>query len=594
MALVTMWLLVTALGVPVAPAQISSEPEAPDVQRVAGSDRIGTAVALSRVTFDSASTVVLVRADAFPDALTAGPRAAEVGGPVLLTDGRTLRDDVRSELERLGAQTVLVLGGEEAVSDSVLEDLGSEVSHSRIAGEDRYETSAAVAAELPEADGVVVATGEDFPDALAAGPMAALLGWPLLITEQDALPAATRAVLDERQPTEVLLVGGESAVGASVADDLAAVAPVRRIAGSNRYATAAAVQSAAMERGADPTVLTVATGRDFPDALAVGPAVAARGGSLLLVDGADLREPLEVALRIRSQVAEERTTTVQVLGGTAAVTDDVEWQIPTITTGSELPGGGFTLFPRNRMVAFYGNHSTAGLGVLGEQPTDAAYDRLLDQAEPYEAGTRQVLPTFELIVSVATAAAGPDGDYSAPSTPEQIQPWLDAARRNGAYLVLDLQSGRTDFLTEARRYEEFLRQPDVGLALDPEWRLDPGETPTGNVGEVDAAEVNAVAEYLSGLVREERLPQKLLVVHQFQIRMVENRDAIINPPELAVTFHMDGQGRQAVKLDTYRFISDDTGRWANGFKLFYDEDPDLFTPAEVLALDPVPDFISYQ
>ncbi len=341
----------------------------------------------------------------------------------------------------------------------------------------------------------------------------------------------------------------------------------------------------------------LATGADFPDALAAGAAVARSGGSLLLVQGRDVREPLETARYLRD-LAKNATNPMRlavVLGGEAAVTPNVDWQLGVVTGGRELPRGGFTLFPRYRMVAFYGNHSVAAMGVLGEQPPDQAYDRLWAQAAPYEAGGRPVLPTFELIVSVATKGAGPDGDYSAPSSPEQIQPWLDAARRHGVYLLLDLQTGRTDFLTEARRYEQFLVQPDVGLALDPEWRMDEGEVPGQSVGEVHADEVNAVADYLVGLVREHDLPQKLLVVHQFQVRMVEEKHLIGSPPELAVLFHMDGHGGQAIKKQSYAAVSDSTGRWWNGFKLFYDEDSDMFEPQELLdEIRPVPDFISYQ
>ncbi len=172
----------------------------------------------------------------------------------------------------------------------------------------------------------------------------------------------------------------------------------------------------------------------------------------------------------------------------------------------------------------------------------------------------------------------------------------DAARRHGAYLILDLQPGRSDFLTEAKVYEEFLREPDVGLALDPEWRTEPPNRPGGGyVGQVDAAEVNAVADWLATLVAEEDLPEKLLVVHQFQIRMITNKHQLREPDGIALMIHMDGFGTRSQKLDTYSYVHVDPP-WNNGFKLFFDEDVNRFGAFDVLGgtVLPVPDLITYQ
>lgn len=106
--------------------------------------------------------------------------------------------------------------------------------------------------------------------------------------------------------------------------------------------------------------------------------------------------------------------------------------------------------------------------------------------------------------------------------------------------------------------------------------------------------MNRVSAWLAELVREEALPQKLFVIHQFQLRMVTNRDHLQLRPELATVIQMDGQGSRAAKLDTYRALTRAAGPWQHGFKLFYDEDPDLFQPADVLGLSPVPSFVSYQ
>lgn len=580
-----------------APATATTAPPDVTIERIAGSDRIATAIAVSQATHDRASTVVLARADDFADAFAGAPVAAAHDGPLLLTAGDRLSAGVRAELDRLGVGDVVLMGGARALSAAVEADLARTYAVRRLAGADRYQTAATALAELPAATGAVVTAGGSFTEALSAAPLAAQLGWPLLLTTGDHLAGATRDALRELRPEQVLIVGNPTVIAETVIEELRPLTrSMRRLHGPDVHTTSIAVAREARSRGAGADELWLATSRRFPDGLAAGPAVAASGASLLLVDGGDLREGDAVTGYLRElATADDPVARIVLLGGATAITDDADWQLPVVLAGNTLPRGGYTLFPRHRMVAFYGNHSVGAMGVLGEQPPDQAYDRLWQQAAPYEAGGRAVLPTFELIVSVATKGAGDDGDYSNPSTPAQVQPWLDAARRHGAYLLLDLQTGRTDFLTDAKRYEQFLIQPDVGLALDPEWRMDADEVPAQSVGEVHADEVNAVAGYLAGLVRTHALPEKLLVIHQFQNRMVEDKHLIGNPPELEVMFHMDGHGSRFQKLDTYRQVSDATGRWSNGFKLFYDEDRSMFSPRELLdTVRPVPDLISYQ
>jgi hypothetical protein len=268
---------------------------------------------------------------------------------------------------------------------------------------------------------------------------------------------------------------------------------------------------------------------------------------------------------------------------------------PAAAAASECPAQ--RLFPHWRMVALYGNDRASVLGALGEQDPDAAAARLEQVTAPWRRpGDRPVLPAFELIATIATASPGPSGQYRSRSSDAHVQRYLDAARRHGVYLILDLQPGRSDFLTEAKAYERFLREPDVGLALDPEWRTEaPGRPGGGYVGQVDASEVNAVADWLAGLVAEEDLPEKLLVVHQFQIRMITNKDQLREPEGIALTIHMDGFGTRSQKLTTYRYVHVDEP-WSNGFKLFYDEDINRFTANDLLdgAAQPIPDLVTYQ
>jgi hypothetical protein len=254
------------------------------------------------------------------------------------------------------------------------------------------------------------------------------------------------------------------------------------------------------------------------------------------------------------------------------------------------------MFPGRRLVAIYGHPGDANLGVLGEQPVEAAVQRARDVAAGYSGhGPDVVVPTFEIIATVASADAGADGDYSLESSLDHLRPWVDAAAAAGFYVVLDLQPGHADFLTQAMRYEELLARPHVGLALDPEWRLAPGERHIDDIGQVSAAEVNRVASWLAELTRRHHLPQKLLLLHQFRFDMLPDRSAIRVGPELALVVQMDGLGRQETKLETWTAITVGAPPWMHfGWKNFYDEDSPLRSPAATIALVPSPVYVSYQ
>jgi hypothetical protein len=192
-----------------------------------------------------------------------------------------------------------------------------------------------------------------------------------------------------------------------------------------------------------------------------------------------------------------------------------------------------------------------------------------------------VLPAFEIITTIASASE-PTGDYSRRTPIEVLRPWIDRAAEEGIYVILDLQPGRTDFLTQAKEYEELLREPHVGLALDPEWRLGPDQVHLRQIGSVAAAEVQEVADWLAELTREHRLPEKLLVLHQFRFSMLPDRDTIVAPPELAVVVHMDGQGPIGAKYETYDAITAGRGPLAVGVEELLrrgQPDPDARTGA---------------
>ena len=272
---------------------------------------------------------------------------------------------------------------------------------------------------------------------------------------------------------------------------------------------------------------------------------------------------------------------------------------PAASTAAELPGGGRRMFPDRRVVALYGTPGTPGLGVLGEYDVDEAVAAAKKKAKEYESlGTEPVQPGFEIITTLASASAGPDGDYSIAHTDEKILPLIDAAEKNDIHVILDLQPGRSTFLSQAKLYEELLVLPHVGLALDPEWRIEPNQVHLRQIGHVEVAEVNQVVTWLADLVKENNLPQKMLILHQFQVQMLRDvNDVDQSRSEIAVLIHVDGQGPQPTKQATWRTLHTNASTvkyW--GWKNFYDEDiPGPLSPSDTMTtVDPVPDFISYQ
>jgi hypothetical protein len=206
------------------------------------------------------------------------------------------------------------------------------------------------------------------------------------------------------------------------------------------------------------------------------------------------------------------------------------------------------------------------------------------------------MPAFEIIATVASDAPGDDGDYSNESQPEELVPYVDAITEAGGYAFLDLQPGRARLIDQAKIYEDLLKQPNVGLALDPEWKIGPDEVPMTNVGHVEAEEVNEVSEWLAQLVQDNDLPQKGLILHQFQQQMLRDRDQIrTDYPELSFILHADGHGDAGQKFDTWNAMRQGLSPdYFMAWKNFIDEDTPMFDPTQTYEVDPRPWFVSYQ
>ncbi|QFG67389.1 S8 family serine peptidase [Ornithinimicrobium pratense] len=256
--------------------------DSPVVTRVEGHDRYATAAELAVTRFEpGVQTVFIANGLNFPDAVAGGALAVAEEGPVLLTRADELPGSTRMALRDLAPDRIVVLGGDTVVTDDVMEELADYTDDvDRVAGHDRYRTAAAISQEWESSDIVLIASGMDFPDALSAAAAAGVEGAPVLLTRQHGLPGATMNELERLDPSTIYVIGGETAVSQTVAEQAGGYADVVRLGGLDRYRTASTV---AQEFFSSPTAEAfLATGRDFPDALAAAPAAALNGGPVLL------------------------------------------------------------------------------------------------------------------------------------------------------------------------------------------------------------------------------------------------------------------------------------------------------------------------
>jgi subtilisin family serine protease/putative cell wall-binding protein len=253
--------------------------QAGSTTRLAGKNRRETAIEIAKAAFPAGTdTVILAREDNFPDALSGVPLAYKEHAPILLTNSQSLPAEVLTEINRLAPEKVILLGSTGAISDQVQNQLRLQgYSVNRIGGPNRYATAAAIAKALGTTGKAIMVNGENFPDALVIAAQAARNGEPILLTDNQILTTETDLVLRQLSVTETLVIGGEARVSGAVFGQLPGA---RRIAGSNRYETAANVLSEYIS--VNPTCY-LATGEDFPDALTGGLLAAMQSTNLILV-----------------------------------------------------------------------------------------------------------------------------------------------------------------------------------------------------------------------------------------------------------------------------------------------------------------------
>jgi len=247
------------------------------------------------------------------------------------------------------------------------------------------------------------------------------------------------------------------------------------------------------------------------------------------------------------------------------------------------------------LVTWYGNPRSAGMGVLGEASGAVRAAALRRQATQYSVLTeKRVLMAYHLVAVVATCTAGADQLWRRRETGAVIRDLLGEARANGFRLVLDVQPGRASVVDEVRALSQYLREPDIYLALDPEFDVSECEVPGRHMGQLVAADVNAVIQHLEQLIARGSLPPKVLILHQFRLDMLPDKAEIRRSDALDIVLTMDGFGTRALKRASYRAVLAQGRLPYAGIKLFFRQDPDLFMPADVMRLVPTPSVVVYQ
>lgn len=265
-------------------------------------------------------------------------------------------------------------------------------------------------------------------------------------------------------------------------------------------------------------------------------------------------------------------------------------------TAAPTPDPPHPFFADHRIIAYYGNPASPVMGVLGDGSPEEILPRLRQQAAVYAAAdpSRQVVPAMELIESVAQDSPTDNGLFLYRMDGETVDRYTRAAEDNGALLILDEQIGRSTPQVEVQRVLPRLANPAVQLALDPEFTMGAGMVPGRDLGSMDAADINAVQQMLEDLAVSNGLASKVLIVHEFQNDMVTHLDQLASYPHVALVLDADGFGTRADKLEKYTGLISSRPTGHAGVKLFYKYDPDLWTPADVLGLDPPPDVVIYQ
>ncbi len=454
------------------------------------------------------------------------------------------------------------------------------------------------------APAVVVANENSPADVAAAVPVAERSHAPLLLSSP--LPATAISAVSSRGVAGARPAGRATSLGTVAAQQEMSDLRPRTVLGVGLTTGELTAEMPRARVTTDPAgfagmsrprrlghVIVLVSKGQSAEALAAAATAEAAGAEVVAVPGYDPRaDPAAIAA-----LTAARPRQVIAAGSGFGPTSRLISRLAVVMTGVQLPGGGQDIVPMHRLVALYGEPGVPALGALGQQGISASVARAKRLAASYRALSRMpVVPAFEIIATVATSAPGAGGGYSYETPVASLRPWVQAATAAGMYVILDLQPGRDNFLAQAKLYQPLLRLPNVGLALDPEWRLQPGQLPLRQIGTVSITEVNSAVNWLAQLTAQYRLPQKLLVLHEFKIGEIGNEQLLdTRNDDLAIVMDMDGQGTPATKQQTWDVVTATAPRGVSfGWKDFFVKDQPMLNPSQTVERAPQSVMISYE
>ncbi|KXZ20548.1 N-acetylmuramoyl-L-alanine amidase [Bacillus nakamurai] len=295
------------------------------VKRVGGSNRYGTAAALSKQVYSTADTAIVVGGGSYADAISAAPLAYQKNAPLLYTNKDNLSSETKTRLKELKTKTVIIVGGTPAVSANTANQIKAlGISIKRISGSNRYDTAAKVAKEMPAASKAVIVNGFLYADAIAVIPYAAMNGYPILFTNQTDINSATTGAIKNKGIKSSIVAGGTGSINASVYNKLPSP---KRISGSNRYELAAnLVQQLNLPTGN----VFVSNGFGYADSIAGAALAAKKKQSIILTNGSNLSKETRVI------IGRKKLSSFTIIGNTPAVSSNVANQLKNPAAGKTI------------------------------------------------------------------------------------------------------------------------------------------------------------------------------------------------------------------------------------------------------------------
>jgi hypothetical protein len=254
------------------------------------------------------------------------------------------------------------------------------------------------------------------------------------------------------------------------------------------------------------------------------------------------------------------------------------------------------LLPQYRILTYYGHPHDPNMGIVGEHSIEDVHRMLLEEAARYEIAdpTREVLPAFEIIATVAQREPQADGTYLLNTDIKTLTEWVNYAADHDLLVFLDVQVGRGSVAAELEKVRSLLLRPNVHLAIDPEFAVAEGQTPGIHIGSVWAESIAYAQRELAAIAAANNLPPKILIVHQFREDMIKAKETLRPVPGVQLVIDADGFGDPDLKTSVYNILVRDEPVEFGGIKLFYKQDKPLMEPADLIDLKPSPDVIIIQ